>query len=103
MAIQVQLGNSEPTGVDVPAVTYVSVPDADITPAEVVTIISATSQGGLTGGVWQSHSTATGPDWVWSDDPAVEEALATHYGCKRGLPPDAEERYFTTTPPGVQP
>jgi hypothetical protein len=108
MALHVQLGNSEPTGVDVPAVTYITVPDADpgsedFDVADVITAISAVSQGGLTGGIWQSHSTATKPDWVWCDDSRVERAIAEHYGIAQGLPRDVEQKYFTTTPPGVVP
>jgi hypothetical protein len=99
----VQLGNSEPTGVDVPAVTTVTIPDPDATVADILTSITAVSQGGLTGGVWQAHSTALKPDWVWSNDPEVEEAIAKHYGCARGVPHDVEEKYFTSTPPGVIP
>ena len=99
----VQLGNSEPTGVDVPTVTTVTIPDPDATVDDIVTSIAAVSQGGLTGGVWQSHSTALKPDWVWSDKPEVEEAIAHYYDCPRGIPADVEERYFTSTPPGVKP
>ena len=99
----VQLGYSEPTGVDVPAVTTVSIPDPDASVEDIVTSIAAQSQGGLTGGVWQSHSTALKPDWVWSDNPEVEKAIADRYGCARGVPDDVEEKYFTSTPPGVIP
>lgn len=108
MAI-VQLGNSEPTGVDVPTVTTVTIPapigsgPGEVSVADVVTSIAAVSEGGITGGTWQAHSTAHAPDWVWSDNPDVEEAIAAHYGCARGVPSDVEQRYYTTTPPGVDP
>lgn len=106
MAIHVQLGNSEPTGVDVPAVTSITIfDDEEGGPplADVITSIAAVSQGGLTGGTWQAHSTAPKPDWVWSNNPEVENAIAQHYGIPRGVPADVEQRYFTSTPPGVIP
>lgn len=101
MATHVQLGNSEPTGLDVPNVCYVSNFDEDATPDEIVTSIAAVSQGGVVGGIWHSHSTATAPDWVWSNNPDVEEAVAAHYGCARGVPSDVEAKYYTHNgPPG---
>lgn len=41
-------------------------------------------------GVWAQHSTAPGPAWVESDDPALAEALAAIYGCPVGRPEDWE-------------
>lgn len=114
MAIHVMLGNPAPLdrGVPtrVPAVTYVSVPDSwdgtdtvAATPHEVLTAISTPAQGGLVGGLWDNHSVADGPEWVWSDDEETERLLSEHYECARGIPEDVEDRYYTTTPPGVQP
>ena len=95
-----------------PSVTYVSVPDSwdgidttiAATPEEVVTAITAPSIGGITGGLWETHTQRGAvPDWVWSDDEETERLLAEHYECPRGIPADVEDRYYTTTPPGVQP
>lgn len=114
MTIHVMLGNPAPLDRGslsrVPAVTYVTVPDGwdgvdtvVATPQDAVDAITAPAQGGLVGGVWDNHSVATEPDWVWSDDEETERLLAEHFECARGIPPDVEDRYYTTTPPGVHP
>lgn len=116
MGIHVMLGNPAPMdrGLPLPhpSVTYVNTPDSwdgqeatvKATPDEVVVAITAPSIGGITGGLWETHTVRGAvPDWVWSDDDETERLLSEHYQCARGIPDDVEERYYTTTPPGVLP
>lgn len=71
-----------------------------------------TDRGDVGNGVWVSHSNDPAPAWVSvtngpsetaEDAEALEERLANHYQCERGVPEDVEERYYTLTPPGVYP
>ncbi len=64
-------------------ITTAVIPE-DRTLAEAVRDVSYTGDAG--DGFWTSHSSAAAPSWVESDNPALAQALATHYGCPVGRP-----------------
>ena len=129
----VEFGNTQPKMADGnladlggPAVTYLSIPDEYTFEADAIDVgefrarlaSSLLQRDGITNlpdheaalvathpsGVWQRHSGAEGPSWVWSDDEAFQGFLAAYYGCAAGRPDDVEETHFTYAgPPGVFP
>lgn len=98
--MHVKLGNHAPLDRDTQlegwAVTDVSIPD-NYTLLEAVSAVTAAD------GVWKHHSADEAPAWVWSDNESLQTLLAESFKCEVGVPADVEDKYYTSTPPGVHP